>query len=63
MMGVRALYHDGWIACTTPMRPPWDVLGPVLQDPANAYKWELYDLTKDWTQFDDICRQIPRQAA
>jgi arylsulfatase len=59
MMGVRALYHDGWIACTTPQRPPWDVLGPVLQDPANAYKWELYDLGKDWTQFDDVAAKFP----
>ena len=59
MMGVRALYHDGWIACTTPVRPPWDVLGPVLQDPANAYKWELYDLTKDWTQFNDLPPNSP----
>jgi arylsulfatase len=59
MMGVRALYHDGWIACTTPQRAPWDVLGPVLQDPANAYKWELYDLSKDWTQFEDVAAKFP----
>jgi arylsulfatase len=59
MMGVRALYHDGWIACTTPQRAPWDVLGPVLQDPANAYKWELYDLSKDWTQFEDVAARFP----
>jgi arylsulfatase A-like enzyme len=59
MMGVRALYHEGWIACTTPLRPPWDVVGPVLQDPANAYKWELYDLSKDWTEFDDVSEKFP----
>ena len=23
MFGNRAIYHDGWIACTTPPAPPW----------------------------------------
>ncbi|HKI35108.1 MAG TPA: sulfatase-like hydrolase/transferase [Gemmataceae bacterium] len=59
MMGVRALYHDGWIASTTPLRPPWELTGPVVQDPANAYKWELYDLSKDWTQFNDVAAKYP----
>lgn len=59
MMGVRAIYHDGWIASTTPLRPPWVLVGPVTQDPASAYKWELYDLTRDWTQFDDVAAKYP----
>jgi arylsulfatase len=59
MMGVRALYHDGWIACTTPLRPPWEIVGPTVQDPANAYKWELYDLSKDWTENDDLAATNP----
>jgi arylsulfatase A-like enzyme len=59
MMGDRALYQDGWIASTTPIRPPWDITGATSQDPANAFKWELYDLTKDWTQFDDVAAQYP----
>ena len=25
MLGNRALYHDGWIACTTPIAAPWDL--------------------------------------
>ena len=29
MMGDHAIYHDGWIASTKVMRPPWDVLGSV----------------------------------
>ena len=24
MIGNRAIYHDGWVACTTPPVPPWD---------------------------------------
>ena len=33
--------------------------GPVNQDPANNATWELYDLTKDWTQFDDVAAKHP----
>jgi arylsulfatase A-like enzyme len=58
MFGNRALYHDGWIACTTPISPPWalDVPNP---DVANGYKWELYDVTKDWTQDNDLAKTNP----
>jgi arylsulfatase len=59
MMGDRALYQDGWIASTTPLRPPWDITGATTTDPATAFKWELYDLTKDWTQFNDIAASNP----
>jgi arylsulfatase len=23
MMGVHAIYSEGWVAATTPVRPPW----------------------------------------
>src|SRR4051794_29196407 len=39
MFGVRALYHEGWIASTTPQRPPWDIYGTAMLDPANGFKW------------------------
>jgi len=58
MMGDHAIYHDGWIASTKVMRPPWDLLGAVSQDPA-GFPWELYDLTKDWTQSDDVATKYP----
>ena len=58
MMGDHALYHDGWIASTKVMRPPWDVLGKVSQDPA-GFPWELYDLSKDWTQYEDVAAKYP----
>ena len=61
MMGDRALYHDGWIASTTPLRAPWDITGATTADPANAFKWELYDLTKDWTQFEDLAASNPEK--
>jgi arylsulfatase len=59
MMGNRALYHDGWIASTTPIVAPWDLAGVFPKDVANGYKWELYDLTKDWTQDNDLAKTNP----
>jgi len=58
MFADRAIYHDGWIASTKVMRPPWDVAGAVSQDPA-GFPYELYDLTKDWTQDDDVAAKNP----
>ena len=58
MMGDHAIYHDGWIASTKVMRPPWDVAGAVSQDPA-SFPYELYDLTKDWTQFENVAAKYP----
>jgi Sulfatase len=59
MMGDRAIYQDGWIASTTPLRPPWDITGATTLDPANAFKWELYNVTKDWTQANDLAASRP----
>ena len=59
MMGDHAIYHEGWMASTKVIRPPWDVVGAVNPDPLNNVTWELYDLTKDWTQADDIAAQHP----
>ena len=61
MMSDRAIYHDGWIASTTPLRAPWDITGPTTQDPANSYKWELYDLHNDWTQNNDLAASHPEK--
>jgi arylsulfatase len=58
MMGDHAIYHDGWIASTKVIRPPWDVAGAVSQDPA-SFPYELYDLTKDWTQFENLATRYP----
>ncbi len=57
MFGDRALYHDGWIASTKVMRAPWDVMSPA-KDPL-TFPWELYDLTKDWTQFENVADKQP----
>jgi len=58
MMGDHAIYQDGWIASTKVMRPPWELAGAVSQDPA-GFPYELYDLTKDWTQFENVAAKYP----
>src|SRR5262249_623516 len=61
MMGDHAIYHEGWIASTKVIRSPWDVAGPVNQDPFNNVTWELYDLTRDWTQSEDLAAKHPEK--
>ena len=58
MMGDHAIYHDGWIASTKVMRLPWAAVGAVPQNPAD-YPFELYDLTKDWTQYENVAARYP----
>jgi arylsulfatase len=58
MMGDHAIYHDGWIASTKVMRPPWVLASEVSQDPA-AFPYELYDLSKDWTQYENVAAKYP----
>ncbi len=57
MMADRAIYHDGWIAGTKVMRPPWVHVPP--KESLLDYPWELYDLSKDWTQANDVAAQYP----
>jgi arylsulfatase A-like enzyme len=61
MFGNRGIYHDGWYANTQPINPPWNLVGTPPQDVVNGYKWELYDLTRDWTQNDDIAAAHPEK--
>jgi arylsulfatase len=59
MMADRALYQDGWIASTKVIRPPWETAGAANPNPADSVTWELYDLTKDWTQSNDVAAANP----
>ena len=61
MMGDHAIYHEGWIASTKVIRPPWEIVGPVNQDPFNNVTWELYDLGNDWTQSEDVADKHPEK--
>src|SRR6266853_692036 len=59
MAGNRGIYHDGWMANTTPFAPPWDLATGKLPDVVNGYKWELYHITEDFTQNNDRADKNP----
>jgi len=61
MMGVQGLYHDGWMLSAVPIRPPWELLGTAILDPASAYKFELFDVEHDWTQFTNVAAAHPEK--
>jgi arylsulfatase A-like enzyme len=61
MMGLQGLYADGWMLSAVPKRPPWELLGTAVQDPASAFKFELYDVRHDWTQYSDVAAANPRK--
>jgi len=60
MFANRAIYHDGWIAATTPPAPPW-LLGTVKlpEDVVNGYKWELYNIADDYSESNDLAAKMP----
>ena len=57
----RAIYKDGWMASTTPKNLPWQGHPVPSEDPVKDYKWELYDLTKDFTQSNNIAAKNPEK--
>ncbi|MGR9535731.1 arylsulfatase [Rhizobium leguminosarum] len=53
----RGIYHEGWYANTTPPHGPWILNAPT---PApNEYKWELYNITEDFSQANDLAAKMP----
>jgi len=65
ILGNRAIYKDGWIACWRPDRIPWKLDPPTLArfapdkwNPDND-KCELYNLDEDFSQADDIGEKYP----
>jgi len=57
--GNRAIYHDGWIASTTPPAPPWVMGTAKMPDVANGYHWELYNIAEDYSQYKDLAAENP----
>ena len=59
MFGNRGIYHKGWTAVTK-HRTPWASVtakAPAFDDDV----WELYDTTKDWSQANDLSKQMPEK--
>ena len=57
MVGNRAIYHDGWVAATTPPVAPW-LLGAKMPE-LGDYHWELYNVAKDFSENTDLAGQQP----
>lgn len=57
----QGIYHEGWLANTTPKRLPWVGFGPSNPDPFNDYEWELYDLSKDFSQSKNVAKENPEK--
>ncbi|WP_375781189.1 arylsulfatase [Bradyrhizobium sp. ma5] len=60
MFANRAIYHDSWIAATTPPAPPW-LMGTAKlpEDVVNGYKWELYNIAEDYSESNDLAGSMP----
>jgi arylsulfatase A-like enzyme len=60
MFANRAIYHDGWLAATTPPAPPW-LLGTAKlpTDVVNGYHWELYNIAEDYSENNDLAAKMP----
>jgi arylsulfatase A-like enzyme len=57
MIANRGIYNDGWYANTTPPHGPW-ILNAPLPAPKD-YKWELYNITEDYSQANDLAAKMP----
>jgi len=60
IMGNRAIYKDGWIASTHPLRLPW--MPPVHVSP-DEYPWELYHVAADFSEARNLAAQEPAKLA
>jgi hypothetical protein len=59
MLGNRAIYHDGWVACTTPVTLPWELSTKTPPNVITGYNWELYNVAEDPTEFNDLAAKMP----
>ncbi len=53
------LYSDGWLLSSTPTWSPWLPANPT--PPAEQRSWQLYDLTQDFSQINDVASQHPEK--
>jgi arylsulfatase len=59
MFGNRGIYFKGWTAVTR-HKTPWLLVGEKTL-PFDDDVWELYDTTKDWSQANDLSKQMPEK--
>jgi arylsulfatase A-like enzyme len=61
MLGNRSIYHDGWVAATTPATLPWAFSTATPPDVITGYNWELYNVNDDPTEADDLAATMPEK--
>jgi arylsulfatase A-like enzyme/uncharacterized membrane protein len=65
--GSRALYSDGWWACSRVDKIPWDLSPETMErfKPGNYHDedstWELYYLPDDFSQARDLAQDMPEK--
>jgi hypothetical protein len=59
MFGNRGIYHKGWTAVTK-HGTPWVLVGRKTV-PLDDDVWELYDTSKDWSQANNLAKQMPEK--
>lgn len=58
IFGNRGIYHDGWYACTKHVDVPWNL---SVTKPFDNDVWELYDMTKDFSQSNNLAASNPEK--
>lgn len=57
LVGNRAIYKDGWMASTTPLRLTWVTSG--YEPNPDDFKWELYNINEDFSQANNLAEKNP----
>lgn len=61
IFGNRAVYHNGWVACTTPPEVPWLMGTKEMPEVVNGYKWELYNINEDFSESNNLATKNPEK--
>ncbi|MCJ7597666.1 MAG: sulfatase-like hydrolase/transferase, partial [Methyloceanibacter sp.] len=62
--GSRGIYRDGWYASTFGPLTPWLTVSPGLATwDSSKDVWELYDLSKDFSQSENLAGKEPQRLA
>lgn len=60
--GSDGIYKDGWYACTFGPLTPWlNAQKGLAEWDSSKDVWELYDLTKDFSQKNDLAKVHPEK--
>jgi hypothetical protein len=62
ILGNRAIYHDGWVACCFHGRVPWIRIAAFEFDGPEE-RWELYNIADDFSQSIDLSADFPEKLA